>query len=832
MGIAGENLTFLYADIEKSTEKWDADSLLMADRVKELFDLLARLSTSYSGTIFKSLGDGLGLHFGSPESAIRFAIAAQLELVDFPLKIRIGIHRGVVVRDNLDFQGPALNIVSRLTDLGHGGQILISSESAKEISGEDFSIKPLGRYRVKGIRQRISVCQVCPLGEFKAFPPLRNSFTESSLPSPERQVFGREKERREILKKLISSHQRLITILGFGGMGKTTLAQILAKDAEPHFDGIWWVNCEGLSQFGHLAAAISAALGVENSLDAIREHFGDKEVLLVLDCFEELASNGTAPDQLLQGCPQLKILLTSRVLVGSPYEYEFETRGLAETRGGVKDAAALFVDTSQRAKSEFRPTVREMRKIRSLVRLLDSIPLAIILVASRLRHLTLDELFARVEGSVLASAKNVSNEAGRHANLRKVIQMSFSLLSKQEQDLLQEISVFRGGFGLPDALEVLDSDDVEDGVFRLRDHSLVFADVQEKTTRFRMLDSVNEFAREEVHPEKWERVLLRHSDYYLSKAKAAHDLFQARDFRALSKLTSLEGGNLRQGFRSAIAYDRTDTLLEYGKWLCEPYAETALIDDFRLLGNAVLEAARERNFVEEQLRILGLLAITAKRSDDPEQAIELFQEKARLAAKVDLVEEQADALGDLLGVVLQMKRPDLIRQFLSEYNALNPQLSGDIAIGHRLLRARCEAFVGNTQSAVELIKGIEVRSATVLSRNEFYILCSLAEVQFNTGSRDESEANLLRVLEASVESDFAFYACYSLHELASQWQSSGRSNLWRLAVQAALSIPRSSAPAIRKQIDLTAAENKIEPLRGQSWPDLINTLIEMRRNLN
>ena len=253
--------TFLYTDIENSSPQWEADPAAMSDRVAKLNDLITTTVELHEGKVFKSLGDGLAAIFDAPHQAVLAAIRVQKALVQTELpKIRVGIHTGYAEQDDFDYQGTTLNRVSRITNLGHGGQILISEESYKLAQNRlppNTATKDLGIHSIKGHEQREHVCQVGG----SDFPKLRGLKPNTTIPVPDRAFVGRSKERVEIVRRLGNASQRLITILGFGGMGKTTLAQVCAADVQPNYaDGAYWVPCEGLQSLDQLIAAISAEL--------------------------------------------------------------------------------------------------------------------------------------------------------------------------------------------------------------------------------------------------------------------------------------------------------------------------------------------------------------------------------------------------------------------------------------------------------------------------------------------------------------------------------------------------------------------------------------------
>ncbi|MFP5299485.1 MAG: ATP-binding protein, partial [Actinomycetota bacterium] len=386
--------------------------------------------------------------------------------------------------------GPDVHLGARIGAVGHGGQVLMSGATRQQIEAETTD---LGEHRLKDLDELVWIYQ---LGS-ERFPPLK-TISNSNLPIPASTFVGRSSEVDEIAA-LIRGEARLITLSGPGGTGKTRLAIEAASTVIPEFrNGVFWAGLAPLRDPGLVLEEVSQTLGVK---DGLAEFISEREMLLVLDNLEQVID--AAPDlvALLERCPNLKMLVTSRELLRVRGEVEYPVLPLAEPDGVELFSArsGLVADGS----------------IVKLCRSLDHLPLALELAAARTGVLTAEQILERLDKR-LDLLKGGRDADQRQATLRALIDWSYELLSDEEKRLFERLSVFRGGCSLEAAEEVADAD--LDTLQALVDKSLV----RHTADRFWMLETIREYAVEHLRASADEiRVRDRYVDYFMNLASEA-----------------------------------------------------------------------------------------------------------------------------------------------------------------------------------------------------------------------------------------------------------------------------------------------------------------------
>jgi predicted ATPase len=500
------------------------------------------------GVVFKSLGDAFYAVFSEPADAVRAALAVQQSLRnaaprdDWPeLKVRIALHTGAAEAAEGDYVGPALSRVARLLAAGHGGQTLLSEDThalTRSSLTERASLRLLGAYRLRGLQEPEQVYQLTHPDLDEEFPALSaQGVVPNNLPQPLTTFVGREREMAE-LERLLGSH-RLLTLTGAGGTGKTRLSiRVAAEMLDGTYpDGVWLVELASVVDAPLVPQVIAGTLGLREVrgvplLEQLGEHLRSRHVLLVLDNCEHLVSAcAELVYALLQRCPHLRVLATSREPLGVPGEQTYVVPPLSipassrfardVSRLAQYEAVRLFADRAALHRPDFTLSPDNALAVVGICRQLDGIPLALELAAARVRTLSVERLAERLDDRF--KLLTGGNRAGqrRQQTLQALIDWSYDLLHPREQALLRRLSVFSGGWSLAAAEAVCADDDLPDFelldlLTALVDKSLVLSEEHHGEARFRMLESIRLYARDRLQDSGEEtRWRGRHLDYFL-----------------------------------------------------------------------------------------------------------------------------------------------------------------------------------------------------------------------------------------------------------------------------------------------------------------------------
>ena len=568
-------VTLLFTDIEGSTALWERDETRMSQALA-LHDALARSSVeSHGGSVVKTTGDGIHAVFDDASAALAATLDLQRALHDSavsggaPLRVRCGLHRGVVEHRDGDYFGSTVNRAARIMSAAHGGQILLSeavADGVRDCLPAQVSLRDLGRVRLRDLSTPECVYQVVHPQLRAEFPALRSlETTPNNLPLQPTTFIGRDKELTE-LKRLFAA-ARLLTLTGSGGCGKTRLGLQLAADSLERFpDGAWLVELAPLSDPGLVPRTAATVLSLEEEpgkpiTTTLVEHLKDKRVLLLLDnCEHLLGACATLAESLVRQCPHLTILASSREALGIAGEQTYRVPSLSlpdpketPTPASIAsfEALQLFVDRCLKVDADFRVTGENAATLVSICHRLDGIPLAIELAAARVRSLSVEELNRRLDHRFRLLTGGSRTALPRQQTLRSLIDWSYDLLHDPEKLLLQRLSVFAGGWTLEAAECVCAGGDVEDGAVldlltSLIDKSLVAVDQSDARFRYRLLETVRQYARERlVESGGAEAIRARHRDYFVALAEEADNkLLGAEQADALRRLED-EHDNLR-----------------------------------------------------------------------------------------------------------------------------------------------------------------------------------------------------------------------------------------------------------------------------------------------
>jgi predicted ATPase/class 3 adenylate cyclase len=542
-------VTFLFTDIEGSTRLWEQQPERMRPALAR-HDAIARAAVQgHRGTVVKTAGDGIHATFDDPLDAISATLELQQALDDpaatggIAFRVRCGVHVGVDEHRDNDFFGPAVNRAARIMSVAHGGQVLLSeavSILVRDRLPSGVTLRDLGLVRLRDLASPERVYQVIHPQLRQQFPALRLlETTPNNLPQQLTSFVGREQELAEIRKMLPGN--RLVTLLGVGGIGKTRLSLQVAADMLDDFpDGVWFVELAPLTDPQLVPQAVASVLGVKEEagrpvIEALEKHVSDRQLLLILDNCEHLVEAcGDLVKRLLQFGSRLKILTSSRenLHVVGENTYPVPALGVPDPAGTIMpealsryESVRLLVDRAVAAQPAFHVTEQNASAIAEICRRLDGIPLAIELAAARLRGLSVDNIAARLNDCFRLLTKGSRNAIPRQQTLRALIDWSYDLLSDKERILFCRLAVFAGGWTLEGAEGVaiggaLDRASVLDLLVDLVDKSLVV--VEAEGARYSLLETVRQYAEERLRESgEIKDVRERHLDFYVALAEKA-----------------------------------------------------------------------------------------------------------------------------------------------------------------------------------------------------------------------------------------------------------------------------------------------------------------------
>jgi len=497
-------VTFLFTDVEGSTRRWETDADAMREALAAHDEVLRKAIEAHGGWLFKHTGDGVCAAFASPRSAVDAAVAAQRAL---ELPVRMGIATGEAELRGTDYFGAVLNRAARVMAAGHGGQILLAEPTAGLLTGVD--LVDLGPRRLRDLPTAVGLFQVRAPGLRTDFPPLRGlDATPGNLRPAVTSFIGRESEVAEV--QVVLRAHRLVTLTGVGGVGKTRLALEVAAHLAADFpDGVWFFELAAVADPAAVPDAVAAVLGITQQpgktvSESVAAALEGRARLLVFDNCEHVRDAAAdLVEAILAQSMTVRVLATSREGLEVGDEQLWLVPSL-DVGGGIDSAAVtLFVDRARSVASRFSVIeADEAAAVVEICRRLDGIPLAIELAASRMVSMTAVEVRDRLDQRfrlLVGSRRGLH----RHHTLRHAVAWSYDHLDDAEKALLDRCSVFAGGFDLESASAIAGSDDSDDyAVLDLLDalvrKSLLVADRSAGRTRFSMLETIREFAEEQL----------------------------------------------------------------------------------------------------------------------------------------------------------------------------------------------------------------------------------------------------------------------------------------------------------------------------------------------
>jgi predicted ATPase/class 3 adenylate cyclase len=573
-------VTFLFTDIEGSTriaqaypDQWE----MLRGRHHEI---LRSAIESNNGYVFQIVGDEFCAAFHTASDALKAAVSAQQGLQSevwnpAPIKVRMGINTGAAqVGDVNDASGgytgyAALARVNRVMSAGHGGQILLSDSSASLTRGElpeQVMLRDMGEQRLKGLLNPEHLWQVEAPGLAHEFPPLKTlNAIPNNLPAQLTSFVGREKEIAEV-KAELDSH-RLVTLVGPGGTGKSRLSlQIAADVLYAYPQGVWFIELAALSDPELVPQTILSAMSIseqkgKTTLETLEEHLRDKNLLIILDnCEHLIEACAKAAQAILKAAPKVKILASSResLGVGGEVAWHVPSLSLPNPKNLPEldqlpqyESVRLFIDRVMLVSPRFAITKENAPAIAQICYRLDGIPLALELAAARAKSMSVEQIMSRLDDRFRLLTGGSRTALPRQQTLRALIDWSYDLLTDEEKLLLRRLAVFSGGWTLELAEQIcadekIDEFDILDMLTHLVDKSLVAVEENHSEMRYRILETVRQYAREKLF-ESGDGVEIRnrHCDAFVKLVEQAQPELKKDDSPKWFGILDAEQENIR-----------------------------------------------------------------------------------------------------------------------------------------------------------------------------------------------------------------------------------------------------------------------------------------------
>jgi predicted ATPase/class 3 adenylate cyclase len=510
-------VTFLLTDVQGSTRMWQAHPEEMSAAMRLLDETVERVVGACDGRLVKLRGEG-DSHFcvfNDPKDAVIAARDLQLSLAATswptpdPIAIRASIHTGRVEFRAPDYYGTEVNRAARIRSLAHGGQTLTSMTTLALVSSHlppDVTFRDLGTHRLKDIADPEQIFQLCHPKLPSEFPPLRASDQgRHNLPMQATSFVGRHKELGELAR--LVRDRRLVTIVGPGGSGKSRIAVETGRGFVDEFaDGVWFV--ELVADVVRMPERTDVTVA-----EALVDFLKPRALLLLVDNAEHVIDAVAAlVEHIHRFCERVHVVVTTREALRLDGEYVWPLGPLATVdldelppldTLAATEAVQLFVDRARQLQPVFALGADNARPIAEICHRLDGIPLAIELATARVPSLGVEHVASRLDDVFRVLTGGRRTAVARQRTLRATIDWSYDLLDEHERKLLERLSIFVGGCTLGAAEAVCSGDglaveDVDDLISSLVAKSLVGTDTATGQVRYRLLETVRQYAAEKL----------------------------------------------------------------------------------------------------------------------------------------------------------------------------------------------------------------------------------------------------------------------------------------------------------------------------------------------
>jgi predicted ATPase/class 3 adenylate cyclase len=828
-------LTFLFTDIEGSTRLEQDLGTERYTVLRERQRALLRASfKAHGGTEQSTQGDSFFVVFGSPLEGLSAAIEGQRALGTEPwpeggeVRVRMGLHVGQAAMAGGSLVGIDINRAARIGSVAHGGQIVVSDAIRSLVAAAlpaDTTLHGLGSHRLKDLREPEPLAQVVAPGLADTFPPLLSvDARPNNLPTQLTSFVGREAELAEAGTLLRDN--RLVTLTGPGGTGKTRLSLQVAANAAPDFpDGIFFAALETVREPGLVPSRIASAIGLTegargSALEVLKDWLAGKQVLLLLDNFEQVLGAGAVIADLLRNASGLKVLATSRAALHVSGEQEYPVPGLptppdisllsmferANLKAGDRgldpatlstyEAVRLFIARAAAVRPGFAVTNENAPAVAAICARLHGMPLAIELAAARVKLLSPDAILGRLEHQLGLLAAGSRDLPERQQTLRAAIAWSYDILDDSGRRLLDRLAIFEGSFELEAAEAICGpaselGSDVLDGLVALSDQSLLRILESDAEPRFQMLETIREFATEMLtargeQPEM-ER---RHAAWYLAFARRAAPELAGSDQRAWLGRLEQAHDNIRAILDRAVATGDAETAIGLAFACWRFWQKRGHLDEARRRLDVMEAANWSRRDPLLRARLMEALGGVAWWQGDIARMTEAYREAVDIWRSMDDPAELANALYNFsftfavpnkADTTMQETDPDgLGKAALEEALALYRQIGDERGEGNVLWgMGNMRYFQIHVDSAGQVdpdhdAGAAEFREALEKFRNvgdrtmEAWSLHMLGGALLRRGRKDEAREYLRHALSHFYEASDASGVTLALDDLSSQ----------------------------------------------------------------
>jgi predicted ATPase/class 3 adenylate cyclase len=706
-------VTFLFTDIEGSTLLVRSQGDAWPDLLERHRTLLRAAFDAHEGSEVGTEGDSFFVAFPSAPGAVAAAVEAQRALAaepwppDAAIRVRMGMHTGETTLSAKTYAGLHVHRASRIAGIAHGGQVLVSGATRALLGDapEGVGLRDLGEHRLKDIEQAERIWQLVISGLPSDFPAIRSlEATPNNLPTSLTTFLGREREIGEVIRHL--QHSRLLTLTGPGGTGKTRLSLAVAtRSLEDFTDGVYFVELSAITDPDLVMPTVAMALnlpdlGRNSALERLADHVGDQRVLLVLDNFEQVIDAAASVNELLAACPNLVVMVSSRIVlrVSGEQEYLVPPLGLPDparlpplAQLSQYESVALFIERARAVKPGFEVTNENAPAVAEICVRLDGLPLAIELAAARVRILTPQAMLSRLTDRLGLLSSGSRDLPERQQTLRGAIAWSHDMLDERERSLFSDLSVFVGGASLEAIERVCGAGlegDLVDVLASLVEKSLVRqGEGVGGEPRFRMLETIREFAAEQAAASgRREALRAAHAAAFLELAETAGPMAMSSEKRHWLDRLEEEHDNLRAAMSWAVETGDAATALTIGARLWRFWQMRGFLAEGLERVVAALNLPAGHDHPELRADALDAAAGLAYWKADAEQSRAMYEEEIDVRRALG---DQRGLAGALYGLsftwsILDLKREEFAersKEVIDEALAIYTDLGDEAGIG-------------------------------------------------------------------------------------------------------------------------------------------------------